>query len=81
MKMCCLKIKKNIIGSIVFLFAHCILFAQADSNKWDIHYQLTTITQWHNDLNVPYEGANSLQAVENDATSLTTTLFLTYKHL
>lgn len=41
----------------------------------DFHFQLTTVTQYHPSFNAKYSGANSLQPIEEHATTLTSTLF------
>ena len=54
-------------------------FAQDSLNKKvSIHWQATTITQYHPDIKSPYQGLNSLQASEPAKTSLTSTFYLNY---
>lgn len=49
---------------------------QQDSNSWyTLHFQLTTVTQNHQTIRAPYEGAKSLQQKEKPSTSLTATVF------
>src|ERR1041384_7398867 len=52
-------------------------FAQAaETERWNLYYQATSIGQYHGMFNAPYSGPLSLQNnLERDA-SLTTTLFL-----
>lgn len=44
--------------------------------KWSVHFQLTSIMQWHPDFQAQYTGINSLHTKSENALSLTTTLFL-----
>jgi high affinity Mn2+ porin len=63
-----------------FFFAIC-LFAQDGQDKWyDLHGQATTITQTHGSFDSPYKGTNSLRPVRETDTSLTITLFTTFKY-
>lgn len=41
----------------------------------DFHFQLTTVTQGHLPFSAPYSGQNSLVSDEQDATTLTATIF------
>jgi high affinity Mn2+ porin len=65
---------------VVYIFCFS-MYAQetpdTNSNKeWSMHFQETTITQYHPAFNAQYSGANSLNNNEETATSLTSTLFL-----
>ena len=65
---------------VVYIFCFS-MYAQetpdTSSNKeWSMHFQETTITQYHPAFNAQYSGANSLNNNEETATSLTSTLFL-----
>jgi high affinity Mn2+ porin len=51
-------------------------FASGDSlNRFSLHFQLTTIDQWHGSFNSPYQGLHSLSPTPEQDMSLTTTLF------
>ena len=53
------------------------LTAQAeDDERWNLHGQVTTVAQRHGRFNSPYEGSNSLKAVEGTKTTLDITAFL-----
>jgi high affinity Mn2+ porin len=43
---------------------------------WTLHFQLTTVSQWHPPFSAPYSGTNSLDSRAETKTSLTSTLFL-----
>lgn len=52
------------------------VFAQSDSlQKTGIHFQQTTVTQYHGAFKAPYTGDNSLQNKNETATSLTSTIY------
>ncbi|PSL42703.1 carbohydrate-selective porin (OprB family) [Chitinophaga niastensis] len=65
---------------LVFIF--CIsqnAFSQTvsdSSKKWTAHFQLTSVYQSHNSFSPKYSGVNSLDTAQEEALSLTTTLFL-----
>jgi high affinity Mn2+ porin len=61
--------------SVILLFLSSIMKAQ----NTQMHFQLTAITQGHNDWNAPYRGKNSLDSSEDSKTSLTSTLFLGFR--
>ncbi len=46
-----------------------------DSSFANLHFQLTTISQYHADFHELYHGRNSIQATAESATSVTSTLF------
>lgn len=55
--------------------------APVSQDKWyDFHVQATTITQTHPPFDSPYSGVNSLRPVWETDTSLTITLFATFKY-
>jgi high affinity Mn2+ porin len=47
--------------------------------RWNIHFQATSIGQHHGYFTSPYEGEDSLPPHPESRVSLTTTLFLTYR--
>ena len=58
-----------------------LLPAQDGQDKWyDFHVQATTITQTHGPFDASYSGTNSLRPIRETDTSLTTTLFATFKY-
>jgi len=68
--------------AVVLTFASFVASAQipaipdsAANFNSDFHFQLTTVTQYHPRFNAAYTGANSLQPIEEHATTLTSTLF------
>jgi high affinity Mn2+ porin len=66
---------------IIFFLFTLSLSAQAGKGNWfDIHGQLTSITDTHGPFHSPYEGLNSLRPVRETDTSLTMTLFTTFKY-
>jgi high affinity Mn2+ porin len=44
--------------------------------RFDLHFQLTTVTQYHPSFDAPYTGKNSLSPDEEHETTITSTLFL-----
>jgi high affinity Mn2+ porin len=50
--------------------------AQEGPQRWNLHGQATTVTQYHGSFHSPYAGGNSLQSGEELRTSYTSTLFL-----
>ena len=46
------------------------------SSNWSYHFQLTTIYQTHPDFNAKVSGPNSLSPFQEEALSLTTTVFI-----
>ena len=51
--------------------------ANGEPQKWSIHFQQTTIKQWHSEFSSPYtDSLLSLQSREKAKFSLTTTLFI-----
>jgi high affinity Mn2+ porin len=48
----------------------------ADGEAWSLHGQFTTVAQRHDRFASPYEGANSLKAVEGTKTTMDATAFL-----
>ncbi|HZT31369.1 MAG TPA: carbohydrate porin [Bryobacteraceae bacterium] len=66
--------------AIIFMLSLC-MFAQDGQDKWyDFHGQATTITQTHGPFDAPYTGTNSLRPIREMDTSLTMTLFATFKY-
>ncbi|MBS1560032.1 MAG: carbohydrate porin [Bacteroidetes bacterium] len=57
-----------------------LLHAQDDttSSPIDVHFQMTTVTQYHPAFSAAYSGANSMSDSSEGATSLTTTFFFTW---
>ena len=49
--------------------------AQDSVQRYNVHFQLTSITQQHTRFTAPYSGPKSLETAESPATSLTATLF------
>ncbi len=49
------------------------------AERWNIHFQATTIGQHHGDFPALYSGPNSLPAHAENRASLTVTVFLTYR--
>jgi len=47
----------------------------AEPPRFGVHFQLTTVTQWHPSFTAPYSGANSLSPDAEHETTITTTLF------
>jgi high affinity Mn2+ porin len=45
-------------------------------NRFDLHFQATTVTQWHPSFDAAYSGKNSLQPAAEHETTITSTLFL-----
>ena len=71
----------RVIISVLALLTVSIsnLIAQDSTNKKvSLHWQATTVTQYHPDIKSPYQGLNSLQASEPAKTSLTSTFYLNY---
>ena len=60
---------------IALCFSAIAAFAQ-DAEKWNIHFQITSIGQRHGSFRSPYEGTNSLPPHLERRVSLTATLFL-----
>src|SRR5579871_6678481 len=46
------------------------------SGRFNLHFQFTTIDQWHGSFNSPYQGLHSLSPNPENAMSLTSTLYL-----
>ena len=72
---------KGIMLSAFFLMMIKPVNAQtaktADSTeRWNFHYQLTVINQSHAAFQAPYSGDNSLSPQEEEALSLTTTIYV-----
>lgn len=64
----------------VLLFTPCLLAQTGNGSWYDIHGQATTIADTHGPFDSPYEGLNSLCPVRETDTSLTMTLFATFKY-
>ncbi len=47
--------------------------------RWNIHFQATSIGQHHGSFDSPYEGQNSLPGHPENRVSLTSTIFLSYR--
>lgn len=63
-----------LISSIAMAQIPAIPDSSANFNS-DFHFQLTTVTQYHPKFGAAYTGANSLQPIEEHATTLTSTFF------
>jgi high affinity Mn2+ porin len=50
-----------------------------NNQKISVHFQFTTVSQYHFDFKAPYTGTNSLVTEEKTATSITSTIFLAVK--
>lgn len=46
------------------------------AETWDLHGQITNVTQWHPSFHAPYSGTNSLISGDHSAETLDLTLFL-----
>lgn len=76
--------KSNNLKLIFTLLLCCILFSEAysqnlnDSSEqnWSFHFQQTSVYQWHYDFPAKYSSDYSLSDKEEDAISLTSTLFI-----
>ena len=73
----------KIYFSILFILTICTVTAQdkpshpADSTeKWNLHFQMTVIDQNHPAFSSAYQGTNSLNPDQEEALSLTTTLYI-----
>ena len=58
------------------LLAATGLWAQADSEPWNLYWQATSIGQYHGRFPASYQGVNSLHNTPERDVSLTTTFFL-----
>lgn len=68
--------KYKILTMLCILFLS--VFSQSDTTKeqrWNVHFQLTTIAQYHPEFSAKYSGDNSLQTKEGAKVSITSTLF------
>jgi len=50
--------------------------ADSTSKNWSVHFQFSTINQWHGSYPFPYAGPSSLDSNKEYALSLTSTLFI-----
>lgn len=67
--------------SILLLLSSGCLFAQnGSSNWWELHAQATTITQTHGTFPAPYTGPASLRPIRETDSSLTATIFATFRY-
>jgi len=67
---------KNILVTCSIFVAQFALAAPFDSSsRFNLHFQLTTIDQWHGNFPSPYQGLHSLSPNPENDMSLTTTLF------
>lgn len=57
------------------LWARDIAAPPEVEEPWAVHFQVTTVTQWHPDFSARYSGPNSLSEDAELKTSLTSTLF------
>jgi high affinity Mn2+ porin len=77
-----LTMAKNLLRTFLLIyFLRLPIYAMEppDTNSikdWSVHFQETTISQYHPSFSAQYSGANSLSSVAENATSLTSTLFL-----
>jgi high affinity Mn2+ porin len=66
---------------LIFVISALPLVAQGGNGSWyDIHGQATTITDTHGPFHSPYEGQNSLRPIRETDTSLTMTIFATFRY-
>jgi high affinity Mn2+ porin len=73
--------KKNIITTVLicasFTYGKKTYASPFDStSRFNLHFQLTTIDQWHGSFTSPYQGLHSLSPNPETDLSITTTLFL-----
>ncbi len=66
--------------TVRWLILSIALPAAAQNSDVDVHTQATTITQTHGPFHSPYSGQNSLRSIWEVDTSLTSTLFLTFRY-
>lgn len=68
---------------MLFLWCACAGLSQAQTDslpvqkqqRWNVHFQFTSIGQWHPDFKAAYTGDNSLLTHEGPKVSVTATLF------
>src|SRR5579883_2303950 len=66
-----------IIIVVLTVYSSRICYGQDTTHEsWNLHFQQTVIGQYHPGFRSPYEGVNSLTALEPAAYSVTSTLFL-----
>jgi len=66
-----------ILFSVLTLSAHATLFDS--TSRFNLHFQLTTIDQWHGSFTSPYQGLHSLSPKPENDMSLTSTLFFGFR--
>ncbi|MCW2118990.1 carbohydrate porin [Flavobacterium sp. 7A] len=70
---------KEILLLVFILHISALIFAQdtikEEKESYSLHYQTTSIYQYHSAFKAQYSGANSLQNIAEKALSLTSTLF------
>ena len=65
---------------ILFIAGALPIFGQGDSaERWNIHFQATSIGQHHGWFSSPYQGDNSLPGHPESRVSITATIFLTWR--
>ena len=64
---------------IAIIFAAGLVAQAQEADRWNIHFQATSIGQHHGYFTSPYEGDNSLPDHPESRVSLTMTAFLTYR--
>ncbi len=78
-------LKKQIIFNFFITFLACHATAQQGSDtiskeqRWNFHFQNTVIDQYHPAFKAKYSGTNSLSSTEENALSVTTTLYFGLK--
>lgn len=69
---------KSVLFGILILSTQILLGQDSAEKKLTVHWQATTIPQYHFKFTSPYMGTNSLVPKEGIKTSLTTTFFINY---
>src|SRR5579885_1121111 len=67
----------SVISLMTSITAHASLFDSA--SRFNLHFQLTTIDQWHGRFMSPYQGVRSLSPNPETDMSLTSTLYLGFR--
>jgi high affinity Mn2+ porin len=77
--MICAKMKKIhlIIFFLIYSFSGFSQNSKDTTNaNWTLHFQFSTISQWHGNYSFPYAGPSSLDSNREYALSMTSTLFI-----
>lgn len=61
-------------------FPGCLFAQNGAPRAWEFHAQATTITQTHGRFSAPYTGLNSLRPIRETDSSLTATIFATFRY-